>query len=461
LTDAMQGLYAPLFRTVLYPAWETIVRARPTLSRLDYLERTQWRSLDELLAMQTGAVRRLVRHCYDSVPFYRQRMSSVGALPGDIQTLDDLRRLPVVTRQDARATKDERSSMSGPKPTIKKTTGGTTGEPLLFGYEADSEYWRTATKLRGYGWAGYRLGDHALHYWGLPTRPLALSGTRLKTKIDRLLRRDHYIDCGLRGDADLARVVDFIKRSKPKTLVCYTQAAADLARYILANGLRDWGNIPVVCGAERLFASDREVLERAFGPAVFETYGCREVMLIASECPHHDGMHESMENVVVEIVVTGADGKTRPANEGELGEVVLTDLHNFAMPFLRYANGDLAIAGPRARCACGRALRRIRAVEGRTTETLRDAQGQRVSGMVFNLIFSVLASTVRQFQAVQHKDSSITLKVIPTHSLDATAMDHIRRNCEKYLRGIPVTVERVAEIPLSKSGKRQPVIVES
>ena len=166
-----------------------------------------------------------------------------------------------------------------------------------------------------------------------------------------------------------------------------------------------------------------------------------------------------MENVLVEILVKDGD-KTRPARDGELGEIVLTDLHNYAMPFLRYANGDLAIAGASARCACGRGLRRIHSVEGRTTETLRDGDGERVSGLIFNLIFSVLASTVRQFQAVQHLDSSITLKVIPTSDLDAVALDHIRRNCEKYLKGISVKVEKVTEIPTSNSGKRQPVIVE-
>jgi phenylacetate-CoA ligase len=183
-------------------------------------------------------------------------------------------------------------------------------------------------------------------------------------------------------------------------------------------------------------------------------------MLIGSECEHHDGLHESMENVLVEIVVSEPNGTKRAAREGELGEVVLTDLHNFAMPFIRYANGDLAIAGSSARCACGRGLRRIKSVEGRTTETLRDGNGGRVSGLVFNLIFSVLAKTVRQFQAVQHKDGSITLRVIPTRDLDDAAMGHIKANCEKYLPRVSVNVVRVDDIAISKSGKRQPVIVE-
>jgi phenylacetate-CoA ligase len=365
-----------------------------------------------------------------------------------------------MTRQDARSSPDERSSKVAPLPTIKKTTGGTTGEPLLFGYEPDSEYWRQAVKLRGYGWAGYAVGAPTLHYWGFPTRPLPPLKVRAKIQVDRFIKRDYYVDCTLRSDEELTRVVDIIKQMKPRFLVCYTQAGGDLARYVNKTKVRDWGTIPVICGAERLFAHDREALQEAFGPAVFETYGCREVMLIGSECEMHDGLHESMENVIVEIVVTEPDGTKRAAREGELGEVLLTDLHNYGMPFLRYANGDLAIAGSSARCACGRGLRRIKSVEGRTTETIRDANGGRVSGLVFNLIFSVLAKTVRQFQAVQHKDGSITLRVIPTKDLDDVAMDHIRKNCEKYLKGVRVTVERVDDMPVSKSGKRRPVIIE-
>jgi phenylacetate-CoA ligase len=451
--------YGPLFRSLLYPAWESVVRERPTLSRLDYLDRTQWRSFDELVAIQTGSLRRLVRHAYENVPIYRKRFDAVGIHPEDIRTPDDLLKVPLMTRQETRAALEERTSRVPPFPTIQKTTGGTTGEPLLFGYEEDSEHWRNAVKLRGYGWGGYRIGDKALHYWGFSTKPAGPLKTRVKMRIDRLIRRDYYVNCTLRSDDDLREVVETIRREKPRLLVCYTQAGGDLARFVLANKLRDWKPMQVICGAERLFEHDRQALEEAFGPT-FETYGCREVMLIASQCEVRDGLHESMENLVVEILVTEPDGRVRHAREGEIGEVVLTDLHNYAVPFLRYANGDLAVAGPTSRCACGRGLRRIRSVEGRTTETLRDGAGGRVGGMIFNLIFSALASTVRQFQAVQHKDGSITLKVIPTDGLDDAAMGHIRKNCEKYLKGVEVRVETVNDIPVSQSGKRRPVIVE-
>lgn len=455
----MSDLYGALFRNVLLPTFERRIRRRPTLDYLRELESTQWHSLDELLARQQRDLAALLRHSHAHVPWYREKMKEIGAEPGDFKSLDDLARLPLLRRQNAREAGDRRKSTAPPLPAVMKSTSGTMGQPLAFGYDIDSDYWRMAVKLRGYGWAGYRLGDSSLHYWGATTaKPPAKQ--RAKIFLDRYLKRETYVNCTLRGETELDDAVAQIRATKPRVIVCYTQAGADLARHINQKGMRTWGTIPVLCGAERLLPADRADLEKAFGPAVFETYGCREVMLIATECEKHDGLHQSMENLIVEIVVT-ENGRERPARPGEVGEVVITDLHNYGMPFIRYANGDLATQGDGRRCACGRSLLRIGPIEGRVTETLRDGSGARVSGLVFNVMFaSVLASSVREFQAVQHKDSSITLRLVPTKPLDDQAQELIRSTCKTYLKGIEVKTEIVKEIPLTKGGKRQPVIVE-
>ncbi len=455
----MSDLYGALFRNILLPTFERRIRRRPTLGYLEDLERTQWASLDELHAMQLRDLRKLLVHVHAHVPWYRQKLAEIGAVPSDFKRLEDLARLPLLRRKDAREAGDGRKSTTAPLPTVMKSTSGTMGQPLAFGYDADSDYWRMAVKLRGYGWAGYRMGDSSLHYWGATTaKPPAKQ--RAKVFLDRQLKREVYVNCTLRGDAELDAAVERIRATKPTVIVCYTQAGADLARHINQKGMKTWGTIPVLCGAERLLPADRADLEKAFGPAVFETYGCREVMLIGSECERHDGLHQSMENMIVEIVVN-EDGRERPARPGEVGEVVITDLHNYGMPFIRYANGDLATQGDGSTCACGRSLLRFGPIEGRVTETLRDGSGARVSGLVFNVMFaSILASSVREFQAVQHKDRSITLKLVPTKPLDAQAQELIRSTCRTYLKGVEVKTEILSEIPLTKGGKRQVVVVE-
>lgn len=462
--------YGRFFARALYPAWESGLRRRPTLRHLRYLQETQWRSLDELTAIQSGGLARLIRHAFDNVPYYRDRWRALGVAPGDIRSAADLARLPILERDEARNTFEGRTATAGPKVEVKKSTSGTMGKPLVFGYELSSEYWRQAQKLRGYGWAGYEPGQRSLHYWGSGPPPVAGAATSRqaqlkawKTKADRALRREHYVDCGRRGAAEMDAVIEIIKREKPEVMLCYSQAGADLARHVLARGARDWGDIPVLCGAERLLPADREPMVQAFGAGIFETYGAREVMLMASECGAHDGLHVSMETMVLEVVVReGSNGTrtARPAAPGELGEVLITDLTNLAMPFVRYANGDLAVAGKPGTCACGRALPRIGAVEGRVTETLVDGTGARVNGLVFNVVIAHLAHAIRQFQVVQHKDRSITLKVAPTATFDAGIEATLRATWQKYLTGVPVALELVQEIPLPASGKRQVVVVE-
>ena len=452
-------LYGPILRNVLFPTWESAIRRRPTMAHLRDLEKSQWYSRDELLALQAKLLRRLIRHAHLNVPYYRKRFEAAGITPEDIQGPEDLHKLPILEHGPARENVEERTSTAPPYVAVRKNTSGTMGRPLRIGYNIESEFWRNAVKLRGYGWAGYKIGARSLHYWGQAEgRPVGLK-TRGKIELSRRLKREIYVDCTPRGDDDLENVVRQIRRSRPDVIVTYAQAGATLARYIVESGSRSWDTIPVICGAERLFDADREALKEAFGDAVFETYGSREVMLIGAECEAHDGLHVSMENLIVEIVVR-EEGVERPARPGETGEVVITDLHNLAVPFIRYTNGDLAVARQPDRCACGRELIRIGPVEGRVSETLRDGYGNRVSGLVFNLIFVELAKATSQFQAVQHLDGSITLRVVPTKTFTDADRERLHRHCAKYLPGVRIRTELVEDLPVDRSAKRRVVIVE-
>src|SRR5688572_3440097 len=203
-------IYSTLFQKVLYPAWEGRLRGRPTLAHLAWLEKTQWRPLDELQALQDAALKKLLHHAYENVPFYRARMQSAGVHPSEIRGARDLSRIPILTRSESRESGEARKSTAPPLPTVMKSTSGTMRQPLQFGYDAGSEYWRQAVKLRGYGWAGYRLGEPTLHYWGAQA-----GGTpSRKIRADRFLRRETYLNCTMRGEADLQAAVEAIRRVK-------------------------------------------------------------------------------------------------------------------------------------------------------------------------------------------------------------------------------------------------------
>jgi phenylacetate-CoA ligase len=452
-------LYGRFIQKAVFPAWER-ARGRPTISYLELLKRTQWMSHDELQALQLERLRTLVRHAYDHTRWYRRVFDERGLVPDDIRRVEDVAQLPVLEREHMQADIERFRTDAGPEAAVKKATSGSTGQPFVFEYNAASRHWRDAMRLRGYEWAGYPTGARSLHYWGIAIGAPSFK-KKLKMTIDRGVKREHYVDCTPRSDEHLAGVVEIIRKERPEVIVTYSQAGADLARYVLRTGARDWPDIPVICGAERLFDADREALGRAFGPA-FETYGAREFMLMGAECEVHDGLHTSMENVIVEVVVRNDDGTSRAAQPGEAGDVVVTDLHNLHMPFIRYLNGDRAVQRKLERCACGRGLHRIGPIEGRIAETMRDGSGGRVSGLVFNIIFVEISDLARQFQVVQHVDGSLTLKMVMREPgpIPEAKLALLHTLFDRYLPGCAWKAELVDDIPVTAAGKRRVVVVE-
>jgi phenylacetate-CoA ligase len=452
-------LYGPLLAKALFPAFEA-ARGRPTMPLLRFLETSQRWSLERLRDLQVGMLRRLVRHAYQHTAYYRDVMDERGIRPEDITSVDDLAQFPLLDRDTVRATMNTRLAGAGPRVAIKKSTSGTTGEPVVVWYNRESRHWRDATRLRGYGWGGHAIGKRTMHYWGSPPEAPTWFKRR-KIELDHLVKRDLYVDCTPRGDEALHAVVGQIKKFSPQVMVAYAAGAAALAKFVNENGLRDWKDFPVIVGAERLWPQDREAIQQAFG-AAFETYGCREFMLMASECEAHAGMHTSMETMIVEVVVRKPDGTTRPARPGESGEVLITDLHNLACPMIRYVNGDMAVAQERGVCSCGRALTRIGPIEGRTTETLRDGRGNAVGGLVFNILFGVMDQVAKKFQVVQRLDGSVVMKVVPEAGprLPDENRRAIHAFADKYLPGAPFAIEYVEDIPLTAAGKRKVVVVE-
>jgi phenylacetate-CoA ligase len=460
-TPDVIDLYGPILAKALFPAFEA-ARGRPTVPLLRYLQGTERWSLEALRDLQVGLLRRLIRHASQHTVYYRDLLAEQGLTFEDFVRIDDLHQLPLLDRDTVRLTLDARTSNVPPMPVITKSTSGTTGQPVVVKYNAESRHWRDATRWRGYGWAGYRIGMRAMHYWGIGP-PSESWLKRQKQAIDHMLKRDLYIDCTPRSEQALMSAVQALRRFQPQVIVAYSAGASALAQFVNANKLRDWGPIPVILGAERLWPRDRAVIEQAFGPA-FETYGCREVMMIGAECEAHDGMHTSMETMIVEIVVREPDGRVRIAKPGESGEVAITDLHNLACPMIRYITGDIAVQRGReeAPCRCGRNLVRMGPIDGRVTETLRDGHGRPVGGLVFNILFGVLDHVARHFQVVQKPDRSVVMKVVPNGSdrLPDRAVGAIQQFADKYLPGAPFRIEYVDEIPLTSAGKRRVVIIE-
>jgi phenylacetate-CoA ligase len=454
--DAGAGsFYAWTYENVLFPAWQRVVHGRPIHDHLASLEKSQWWSASDLERLQLASLRALLGHAGRRVPYWRELFRRIGFEPRSLRSVADLQALPVLTRETVQDRFKDLVDPARSLRNIRKGTSGTTGVPLQFEYCNESEAWRQATRLRGYRWAGYRQGLPTLHYWGAGADvPQGLAAR--KVRLDRALRREVYVDAVKQDEASLREFARLLARLRPHAIVAYTQALASFARWASERGIREWPDARVICAAEPALPADREALERAFGANVFETYGSRETMLVAAECEVHDGLHLSEENLLVEVARQG-----RRVADGEPGDVLVTDLHNYGMPFIRYENGDVAAMSTGGRCACGRGLRKLARVDGRRVDMLRDANGEPISGMVFISLLQLDKQMLRAFQVVQRKSGEVDIKVVRGRDWDDERFSQTMKRVHDYFKGLPVRLTFCEEIPPSKSGKRRPIVVET
>jgi phenylacetate-CoA ligase len=438
---------------VLFPAYETGLRRRRTLAYLDDYQRDQWLNPEQIATLQWERLQRLLEHCYREVPYYRRRWRELDIAPQDIRNFDDYAKLPVLTKTDIRAHFDELKADSLRNRLLYKATGGSTGEPMRFGYTRESNDRRAAVMWRGYEWAGSRMGRRTLFLWGgavgNPTRT-----HQLKDRVYNAVFARRVLNSFKMTDANMPEYADAIDRYRPDIIVAYVGPLVKLAQWLIANRRSIWQPQSIIGGAEAMHEFQRDLIQKAFGAPAFNTYGCREFMLIAAECEQRHGMHVNADHLVVEVRTPhGA------AIEGASGDVVVTDLFNYGMPFVRYANGDVATRSA-GRCACGRGLPLLTRVDGRVLDAIRTPAGHVLPGEFFPHMLKDVAG-LQRFQLVQRRLDRLDLSIVRGAGFDDASMDYIRREVNKVLGdSVQLDCHFVDDIPLTRSGKLRVTVSE-
>lgn len=441
-------MYSSLFRHVLFPLYESGLRRRETLRTLGELEQSQWLSPE---ALQTLSFRRLLEallYAEKHVPFYRRRFAEFGVRVSQVQAPEDLAKFPVITKDDVRQHLDEffAENFNGHK--YRSATGGSTGSSMTFYYDHITYERRIAAALRANRWAGAEIGDPEVHIWGQP--PGETSSLRhWKRTIERFFWRHKYISSFHLHEDKLDETLRSIVNLAPRILVGYTMPLYVLARAAIAQNLSPPPLLRgIITSAERLFAAQRATIEKGFDAPVFDRYGCREVMLVGAECERHAGLHVNVEGVFVELYRDG-----RPAAPGTAGEVLLSDLHNRAMPLLRYRNDDIATAKSEA-CLCGRGLPLLASVEGRILDMIVGTNGRIVAGEAF--VHLLKDYPVDRFQVHQRADRSINLQLVPGRTFHPELVQEIDQRLRTVLgKDANLEVTTVPNIPLTISGKHR------
>lgn len=416
------------------------------LKHLRTLERTQFDAPDVIRERQFAAIRTMVRHAWDTVPFYRERWKAAGIHPDALRTLDDLRQFPMLTKIDIRNHGDQlRSDAFRGRPVTTKTTSGSTGVPLTIAVNPEAMAWKRACTIRSDQWSGWQLGSRIARLWG---HGVAERGN-WKARLRRLLvDRESFLNTLGIDRPRLKAFADHLRHKPPGLLFGHAHSLYLFAEYVrkyCPDAIRPDG---IVSAAMTLHGWQRCVIEEAFGCHVTNRYGCEEVSLIACECEEHQGLHLNADGVYCEIV---PDDRLN-AGPGA-GRLLLTDLTNRAMPLIRYQVGDVAVPTNRL-CSCGRGLPLLERVVGREADYVLTPGGMLISGISLTDHFATEICGAAQVQIVQEKLTFLRLRMVAGAGFGADS----HRQIETLVRDtfgprMEYAVELVDAIPQEASGK--------
>lgn len=431
-------------RNFLLPLHERLLR-RPTLALLRELEESQWQSPADIRRLQERKLSALLRHAARRTPFYQRRFADAGIDPERDGALDALARLPLLSKSEIRSKLVDMIWADVTGGLHPLDTGGSTGEPLRFLVCRRRQAADQAARMRTHGWFDVRFGDRELYLWGSPiehSRTDALRAMRDRWFNHRLLNA--FDMSPMRLDAYL----DEIDRFRPHCLFGYPSSLTLLARHGRSRGRP--GNLEslraVFVTGEVCYPHDRKILAEYFHCPVSDGYGARDAGFIAHECPE-GGMHVNAEQVIVEIV---RDGDTVPI--GESGEVVVTHLDAWGMPFIRYRTGDMGRLRP-GRCACGRGLPLMDIIEGRTTDFIHLPDGTTRHALA--VIYPLRArGDVGSFRIRQRADYSVEVELVADKRGCGPDGAAIESEVRRAVGGnLPVKVHVVERFESSASGK--------
>jgi phenylacetate-coenzyme A ligase PaaK-like adenylate-forming protein len=444
---------------VVSPLAEHVGRRR-MWSEARRLRTLQWEQPEGLEARLRERLRSLLEHAAEHVPFYRERFRRSGVSPADVRSPTDLARLAVTTKAELRTAFPAAAVADNIPPHRRRRmmTSGSTGLPLELYWDAAHADVLIGGYLFSLEWAGLAIWD---------TRIAVTSPAYFYTNLMPTTRPRRWLRRLLLGERTANLPANEVTAARFRQLVATVRGRYFLRGYpssilsLAARLQREPATLArwpaaVITFAETLTPVNAAALREAFRAPVVNYYSSWEIPQIAQSCPDNpELLHVLSDRVIVTILRT--DGSPAPA--GERGRVVVTDLDNYVMPFVNYALGDFAALGPP--CPCGRGLPTLLGVEGRDVEVIRTLDGREINAGVLGQYLTFVRGAlpyVWEYQAVQERPDSVTLRLVPTPRFSSEIAAALRRDLADLLGpGMHVTVEPVGEIAPLPSGKR-PII---
>lgn len=414
---------------------------------LAFLEESQFWPLERQEAYRDEQIRAVVRHAYDTVPYYREVMDARRLTPDDIRGFADLRKFPVLEKPTVRQRAADLQSRGWPRRRIVHGhTGGTTGTAVQFVTDMDTCAWQWAVWWRHRRRFGLDLNQSFIVFAGRPVVPLS----QMQPPIWRrnLVMKQTYVSVHHLTRDNMRPLVDYLDTRRVGYYSGYPSALYLLATWLLDNGRRLQHPPRVtVTGAETVLPHQREAIEKALDTELADQYGASENCANISECAKHR-YHVDMEFGAIEI-------EPMPGMPTGTGAVLCTAFHNYAMPLIRYAIGDVATVADTP-CECELQAPTIARIDGRIESYIVTPDGRQLGRLDFLYKDSM---TIEEAQMIQDAPDHVLFRLVrgPGYTADdeRLLLEDFRRYAGDVIR---VDFEYVPEIRREPNGKFRQII---
>jgi len=414
------------------------------LGYFNELKKHQWLNEGELKEIQERKLRRTIENAYSNVPFYHNLFNSIKIKPSDIKTISDLKKLPIISKKDIQD--------NYPRNILSKnikmsnchiaSTSGSTGLPLKVCFNDKDAAYRGAVNRYVWFESGVKVFDKIITI-------ADDSYNRKQSWLNKLgILNTRNISIFSLHDDILKELIRF----RPDVIYTYPSILYLLKEKVRGSMKNSLNPKVILTNGEALSQPLRKELSKIYNSEIYKIYGSMEFGYLAFECNEHCGYHITTDTAVIEVLKNGEDVKP-----GDKGEIVVTGLHNDAMPFIRYKIGDIAVLSE-DKCSCGRGFPLIKNIEGREDDFFILPSGKLISPRMINLIEFI--DGIAAFKIIQESPKQIVVKMVTNDDFSGNTVSEIKKTIKSGCSGEPVDVEVeiVKDIPQERSGKLRTVI---
>jgi len=411
----------------------------------EFIDR-QWYSKEQLKHYQEERLRLLILHAYENVPYYNSVMKSCKLTPDDIMTIEDLPKLPLLTREIIRARMDDLVDKNVNKFRLPRgSTNGTTGSPLKLYWDNQTCLVKNVVDWRQKHVAGVAPGDRIAFLLGrevVPTKRNEPPFWRHNWILNHLYFSTYHFSM-----KTAPFYIDELYAFKPKAIEGYPSSLCLLAKY-LNDTNTTYPLKAVFCSSEPLLLHQRRIIEKAFACKVFDFYGMAERVIFATECEHHMGKHINSDYGIVEI----QNNDLSNSEFGRTGRIISTALHSYSMPFIRYQTSDITALLPDD-CPCGRKFPLMENITVRDVEILTTRDGRFIIPAIISGIYDHLTG-IYELQFVQEDRDLIVMNLVKSPTYAASDSQYLLGEMKRIMgNDMRFEIKFADHIPRTAAGK--------